>query len=103
MAGSNTLVAWKKKSLEYPKRLSNGKDPFYEFWQRVIYHKITVNEYETLIAAEQVHYIINRCERKAAAHLKADLRKGIFDGDPEHLMNFLKDFFDDLYCRDRAL
>ena len=31
MAGLNILVARKKKSLEYPKRLSNGKDPSYEF------------------------------------------------------------------------
>ena len=31
-AGSNILVAWKKKSLEYLKRLSDGKDPSYEFW-----------------------------------------------------------------------
>ena len=31
-AGSNTLVARKKKSLEYPKRLSNNKDPSYKFW-----------------------------------------------------------------------
>ena len=30
-AGLNTLVTRKKKSLEYPKRLSDGKDPFYEF------------------------------------------------------------------------
>ena len=51
-AGSNTLVARKKKSLEYPKRLSNGKDPFYKFWQRVIRHKIIINEYKTLTAAE---------------------------------------------------
>ena len=31
-AGSNTLVARKKKSLKYPKCLSDGKDPSYEFW-----------------------------------------------------------------------
>ena len=30
-AGLNTLVTRKKKSLEYPKRLSDGKDHFYEF------------------------------------------------------------------------
>ena len=30
-AGSNTLVIKKKKNLEYPKRLSNEKDPSYEF------------------------------------------------------------------------
>ena len=52
MIGSNTLVTRKKKSLEYPKRLSDGKDPFYEFWQRAISYKITVNKYKTLIAAE---------------------------------------------------
>ena len=40
-AGSNTLVARKKKSLEYPKRLNNSKDPFYKFWQRVIYSGLT--------------------------------------------------------------
>ena len=50
--GSNTLVTWKKKSLEYLKRLSNGKNPFYKFWQRVIRHKIIMNKYEILIAAE---------------------------------------------------
>ena len=52
MAGLNTLVIKKKKSLEYLKRLSNGKDPFYKFWQRVIHYKIIINEYEILIAAE---------------------------------------------------
>ena len=52
MTGSNTLVARKKKSLEYPKRLSDGKDPFYEFWQRAIHHKIIINKYEILTAAE---------------------------------------------------
>ena len=31
MAGLNTLVARKKKSLEYLKCLSDGKDPSYEF------------------------------------------------------------------------
>ena len=68
-----------------------------------LYHKITINEHETLIAAEQVNYIINRYKGKAAAHLKADLRKGIFDGNPEYLINFLKDLFNDPYCRDKAL
>ena len=52
MAGLNTLVARKKKNLEYPKCLSDGKDPFYKFWQRVIRHKITINEHEILTAAE---------------------------------------------------
>ena len=51
-AGSNTLITKKKKNLEYSKRLSNGKDPSYEFWQRVIRHKIIINKYKTLIAAE---------------------------------------------------
>ena len=51
-AGLNILVAWKKKSLEYPKRLSDSKDPFYKFWQRVIRYKIIINEYKTPIAAE---------------------------------------------------
>ena len=52
MAGLNTLVARKKKNLEHPKRLSDGKDPSYEFWQRVIRHKIIINKHETLTAAE---------------------------------------------------
>ena len=52
MAGSNTLVTRKKKNLEYPKRLSNGKDPFYEFWERVICYKIIIDEYKILTAAE---------------------------------------------------
>ena len=39
-AGSNTLVIRKKKNLEYLKRLSDNKDPFYKFWQKVIRHKI---------------------------------------------------------------
>ena len=51
-AGLNTLITRKKKNLDHPKRLSNNKDPSYEFWQRVIRHKITVNEYETPTAAE---------------------------------------------------
>ena len=52
MAGSNILITRKKKSLDHPKRLSNGKDPFYEFWQRVIRHKIIINKHEILTAAE---------------------------------------------------
>ena len=76
MAGFNTLIIRKKKSLDHLKRLSDGKDPSYEFWQRVIRYKIIINEYKTLIAAEYVDYIINRCERKAAAHLEADLSRG---------------------------
>ena len=102
-AGSNTLVIKKKKILEYPKCLSDGKDPFYEFWQRVIHYKIIIDEHEMLIAVEQVNYMINRCKEKVTAYLEADLRKGIFDGDPEYLMNFLKDLFNNLYRRDRAL
>ena len=102
-AGSSTVITKKKKSLDHPKRLNDGKDPSYEFWQRAIRHKITVDEHETPTAAEQVDYIISRCEGKAAAHLEADLRKGTFDGDPERLMNFLKDLFDDPHRQDRAL
>ena len=97
------MVTKKKKNLEYLKCLSNGKDPFYEFWQRVIRHKIIINKHKTLIAAEQVNYIINRYKGKAAAYLKADLRKGIFNDNPEHLMNFLKNLFNNLYRRDKAL
>ena len=52
IVGLNTLVTRKKKSLEYLKRLSDGKDPSYEFWQRVIRYKIIVDEYKMLIAAE---------------------------------------------------
>ena len=102
-AGSNALIIKKKKSLEYLKRLSDGKDPSYEFWQRVIRYKIIINEYKIPTAAEQVNYIINHCERKAAAYLKADLRKGIFNGNPEYLINFLKNLFNDLHRRDKAL
>ena len=51
-AGSNTLVTRKKKSLEYPKYLSDGKDLFYKFWQRVIRHKIIINKYKILTAVE---------------------------------------------------
>ena len=50
--GLNTLVTRKKKSLDYPKCLSDGKDPFYKFWQRVIRYKIIINEYEILIAVK---------------------------------------------------
>ena len=102
-AGLNTLVTRKKKSLEYPKRLSDNKDPSYEFWQRAIYHKIIINKHETLTAAEQINYIINHCEGKAVTHLKADLRKGIFNSNPEYLMNFLKDLFNNPHRQDRAL
>ena len=102
-AGLNTLIIRKKKSLDHLKRLSDSKDPFYKFWQRVIRYKIIINKHEILITAEQVNYIINRCKGKAAAHLKTDLRKGIFDGNPEYLMNFLKDLFNNSYRRDRAL
>ena len=102
-AGLNTLVTRKKKNLEHPKRLSNGKDPSYEFWQRAIRHKIIINEHKTPTAAEQVNYIINRYKRKAVAHLKANLRKGTFDGNPEHLMNFLKNLFNNPHRQDKAL
>ena len=52
ITGSNTLITRKKKNLEHPKRLSDGKDPFYEFWQRVIRHKLIINKHEILTAAE---------------------------------------------------
>ena len=103
MAGSNTLVTRTKKNLEYLKRLSNGKDPSYKFWQRVIRHKIIINKHKTLTATEQVNYIINHYKKKAAAYLKADLRKGIFNSDPEHLINFLKNLFNNSHRRDKAL
>ena len=51
-AGLSTLITKKKKTLDYPKRLNDGKGPFYEFWQRVIYHKIIINEHKTLIAVK---------------------------------------------------
>ena len=101
--GSNTLVTKKKKNLDHPKRLSNGKNPSYEFWQRAIRHKITINKHKTPTAAEQVNYIINRYKGKATAYLKADLCKGTFNGNPEHLMNFLKNLFNNPHRRDRAL
>ena len=51
-AGLSTVITRKKKNLNHLKRLNNGKDPSYKFWQRVIRHKITVNKYKTLIAVE---------------------------------------------------
>ena len=51
-AGLSTVIIKKKKSLDHPKRLNDGKDPSYEFWQRVIRHKITINKHEIPIAAE---------------------------------------------------
>ena len=102
-ADSSTTITKKKKSLDHPKRLSDGKDPSFEFWQRAIRHKLTVDEHETPTAGEQVDYIISRCEGKAAAHVEADLGKGTFDGDPERLINFLKDLFDHPHRQDRAL
>ena len=103
MADLSTVITKKKKSLDYTKRLNDSKDPFYKFWQRVICYKIIMNKHKILTAAEQVDYIINHCERKAAAHLKADLRKGIFNGDPERLINFLKDLFNDPHRQDKTL
>ena len=50
--GLSTVITKKKKSLNHPKHLNDGKDPFYKFWQRVIRHKITVNEHEMLTAAK---------------------------------------------------
>ena len=101
-AGSSAPIARKKKSLDHLKRLSDGRDPSFEFWQRAIRHKLTVDEHETPTAGEQIDYIINRCEGKAAAHLEADLRQGMFDNEPERLMDFLKDLFNDPHRQDKA-
>ena len=103
MADLNTVITKKKKSLDHLKRLNNGKNPSYEFWQRAIHHKITINKHKTPTAAKQVDYIINRCEGKAAAYLKADLRKRIFNSDLERLINFLKDLFNNPHRQDKAL
>ena len=51
-AGLNTVIIKKKKSLDHPKRLNDGKNPSYKFWQRVIRHKIIINEHKTPTAAE---------------------------------------------------
>ena len=51
MVGLSTVIT-KKKILDHLKCLNDGKDPFYEFWQRVIRYKIIVNEYKTPTAAE---------------------------------------------------
>ena len=48
----STVITKKKKNLDHPKRLNDGKNPSYEFWQRVIRYKITVDKYKTLITAE---------------------------------------------------
>ena len=102
-ADSGATITRKKKSLDHPKRLSDGKDPSFEFWQRAIRHKLIVDEHETPTTDEQVDYIISRCEEKAAAHLEADLRKGTFDSNLEGLIKFRKDLFDDPHRQDRAL
>ena len=87
------MIIKKKKSLDHSKYLNNGKNPSYKFWQSIIRYKIIINKYKILIAAKQVDYIINRYNKKAIAYLKADLRKGIFNNNPERLINFLKNFF----------
>ena len=51
-AGLSTVITKKKKSLDHPKRLNNSKNPSYEFWQKAIRHKITINEHETPTAAK---------------------------------------------------
>ena len=51
-AGLSTVIIKKKKSLDHLKRLNDSKNPFYEFWQRVIPHKIIINEYKTPTAGE---------------------------------------------------
>ena len=47
-------------------------------------------------------YIINHYKRKAALYTKVNLHKGIFNGDPERLINFLKDLFNNPYRQDKA-
>ena len=96
-------VTKKKKSLDHLKRLSNSKDVSFKFWQKAIQYKLTVDNYKALIAGEQVYYIINRCKEKTTIYLKADLHKGIFDGDSKGLIRFLKNLFNDPHRRDRAL
>ena len=96
-------VTKKKKSLDHSKRFNNGKNSSFIFWQRAIQYKLTVDDYKAPTAGEQVDYIINHCEGKAAAYLEADLRKRIFDGNLEGLIRFLKDLFNNLHRRDRAL
>ena len=51
-AGLSTVIIKKKKSLDHPKCLNNGKDPSYEFWQRAIRYKIIINEHEMLTAVK---------------------------------------------------
>ena len=51
---------------------------------------------------DQVNYIINHYKKKAATHSKANLRKKIFNNDPERLINFLKDLFNDSNRQDKA-
>ena len=96
-AGLNTIIIKKKKNLDYLKRLNDGKNPSYKFWQKIIHHKIIINKHKTPTAVKKVDYIIKHYKGKATAYLKANLRKGIFNNDPERLINFLKNLFNDLY------
>ena len=93
--GTRDEAPRKKKSLEHPKKLTDGTDPSHEFWIRAIRHKLTVDDHETPTAGEQVGCIVTRREGKAAEHLEAHLRASTYDGNTEGLLGFLKTLFDD--------
>ena len=65
-------------------------------------HKMTMDEHEMPTPAAKAAYTISRCKGKAAGHLEPALKARTYDEDPEGLMAFLKDSFDDTHRKLRA-
>ena len=65
-------------------------------------YKILTDVQDMLTDKAKAAYIISRCEGKAAKHLRPALRTGIYDEDPEGLMAFLQDLFNNPYLKRRA-
>ena len=65
-------------------------------------HKILTDIHNILTDKVKAAYIISRCEGKVIEYLRPVLRTGIYDENPEGLMVFLQDLFNNLYLKYRA-
>ena len=94
--------ARKRKALDHPKRLGNGKDPSFDFWKAAMKHKLEKDRDDYPTAEDRASYIMSRCEGSAAQQLEPYLRKGTYEKDPEGLLELLKDLFHDPLRREKA-
>ena len=65
-------------------------------------HKILTDIQDIPTDKAKTAYIISRCKGKAAEHLEPALRTGIYNEDPESLIAFLQDLFNDPYLKRKA-